>query len=90
MEMGSFIPLVFNTNGGMGKECNFLLSNLADKHYRKNGKSYARAISWLRTGISFDILRSVDSCFRGSRSPFHKNVDFLDDFTFNARNPDIF
>jgi len=90
VEMGSFTPLVFGTNGGMGKECKLFLSNLVEKRSRKNGESYASAISWLRTRISFEILRSVHTCVRGSRIPFHKNADFLDDFSVNARNVDIF
>ena len=56
LEMGSFTPLVFGMNGGMGKECKFFLSNLADILSRKNSKSYVSAISWLRTCILFDIL----------------------------------
>ena len=57
------------------------LSNLADKPSRKNGESYASAISWLRTRRSFEILRSVHTCVRGSRTFFHKNSNFLDDFS---------
>ena len=56
MEMGSFNSPVFGTNGGMWKECKLCLSNLADKLSRKSGESYASAISWLRTRISFEIL----------------------------------
>ena len=56
VEMGSFTPLVFGMNGGMGKECKLFLSNLADKLPRKNGESYVSAIYWLRTCILFDIL----------------------------------
>ena len=89
VEMGSFTPLVFGTNGGMGNECKLFLSNLADKLSRKNGEPYARAITWLRTRISFEILRSVHTCVRGSRTPFHNNPDFLDDFSVNIRNADI-
>ena len=80
---------VFGTNGGMGKKCKLFLSNLADKLFRNNGESYASAISWLETCISFEILRSLHTCLRGSRTPFHKNADFLDDFSVNARNEDI-
>ena len=35
------------------------------------------------------FLRSICS-LRGSRSPFHKDAEFLDDFSVNARNADIF
>ena len=31
VEMGSFTPLVFGTNGGMGNECQRFLKHLADK-----------------------------------------------------------
>ena len=82
-------PVVFGTNGGIGKKCKLLLSNLADKLSRNNGQSYASAISWLETCISFEILKSLHTCLRGSRTPFHKNADFLDDFSVNARNKDI-
>ena len=82
-------PVVFGTNGGIGKKCKLLLSNLADKLSRNNGQSYASAISWLETCISFEILKSLHTCLRGSRTPFHKNADFLDDFSVNARNEDI-
>ena len=78
--------VVFGTNGGMGK---LFLSNLADKLSRNNGESYASAISWLETCISFEISKSLHTCLRGSRTPFHKNADFLDDFSVNARNEDI-
>ena len=57
--------------------------------FPNNCESYASAISWLETCISFEILTSLHTCLRGSRTPFHKNADFLDDFSVNARNEDI-
>ena len=36
------------------------------------------------------FLRSVHTYVRGSRSPFLKDAAFLDDFSVNARNVDIF
>ena len=89
---GIFPPaplVVFGTNGGMGEKMQTFLSNLADKLSRNNVESYASAISWLETCISFEILTSLHTCLRGSRTPFHKNADFLDDFSVNARNEDI-
>ena len=54
-----------------------------------NGKSYASAISWLKTRIYFEILRSVHKCVKGSRTPFQENDDFLEDFSVNTRNAEI-
>ena len=38
VEMGSFTPLVFGTNGGMGVECQMFLRNLAEKMSKKDGE----------------------------------------------------
>ena len=72
VEMGTFTPFVLGTNGGMGIECQILLIG-----------SHA-VISWLRTRLSFEILRSVNMCVRGSRiiRPFKNANDFEDDFNF--------
>ena len=39
--------------------------------------------------ISFEILRSVHICVTGTKTPFLKNADFLDDFSVDVRNADI-
>ena len=86
-------PLVFGTNGGMGKECELFLSSLADKlPPPQNGKSYVSAISCFKTSISFEIFAICPHICSlwGSWSPFHKEADFLDDFSVNAKNADIF
>ena len=40
VEMGTFTPLVFGTNGGVGDECQKFLKHLAEKLSRKNGEDY--------------------------------------------------
>ena len=66
VEMGSFTPLVFGTNGGMGNECRRFLKHLADKIAQKDIEPYNTVIVlWLRTQISFELLRSVHTCVRG-------------------------
>ena len=65
VEMGSFTPLVFGTNGGMGNECQRFLKHLADKIAQKDTEPYSTVIAWLRTQISFELLRSVHACVRG-------------------------
>ena len=59
--MGSFTPLVFGTNGGMGADCNCFLKRLAEKLSEKNEEPYHITITWIRTLLSFEILRA-DVC----------------------------
>ena len=86
VKMGSFIPLVFGTNSGMGANCNCFLKCLAEKLSEKNEEPYHITITWIRTLLSFEILRSVHTCVRGSRTPF-RNIsqgDFFADCCLNA------
>ena len=55
--MGYFTPLVFGTNGGMGADCNCFLKRLAEKVSEKNEEPYDITITWIRTLLSFGILR---------------------------------
>ena len=43
----------------------------------------------LKQAYLLKFLRFVHTYVRGSRSPFLKGADFLDDFSVNARNADI-
>ena len=43
--MGSFRPLVFGTNGGMGVECQMFLRHLAEELSKKDGEPYAAVIT---------------------------------------------
>ena len=86
VEMGSFTHLVFGTNGGKGADCNCFLKRLTEKLLEKNEEPYHITITWIKTLLSFEILRSADACVRGSRTPFHKipQGDFIDDCRLNA------
>ena len=89
VEMGSFTPLVFGTNGGMGNECQRFLKHLADKIAQKDTEPYHVVITWLRTQISFELLRSVHACVRGSRTPFRSKIEQSLDCKINAASADI-
>ena len=83
VEHGTFTPLVMGTNGGMGKECIAFLQELAKKISLKQNDDYPVVMTWLRTKLSFEILRSTILCVRGSRRPWTISntndigVDFL-------------
>ena len=89
--MGSFTPLIFGTNGGMGGEAQMFVKTLAEKLANKTGQGYSETMTYIRTKLSFEILRSTIMCVRGSRTPFFKNYehDFLLDFKVNANLADI-
>ena len=89
--MGSFTPLVLETNGGMGADCSCFLKRLAEKISEKNEEPYHITITLIRTMLSFEILRSVHTCVRGSRTPFHKipQGDFIDDCRLNANQAGV-
>ena len=80
IENGSFTPLVFGSNGGMGEECEKFVSALADGLSAKSGESYAETIRWIRTQLSFEIIRAAVMCVRGSRVPFKFNELDISDF----------
>ena len=75
VENGSFTPLVFGTNGGLGEECQKFVQALSNKLSAKNGESYAQTTTWMRTRLSFEILRAAIACVRGSRAPFRNNTE---------------
>ena len=68
IEHGTFTPLVFTTTGGMGNECLGYHSRLAELIAIKKGEQYAKTMSWIRSRISFALLRSALVCLRGSRT----------------------
>ena len=70
--MRSFTSLVLGTKGGMGADCNCFFKRLAKKFSEKNEEPYHITITWIRTLLSFEILMSVHTCVRGSRTPFYK------------------
>ena len=70
IENGVFTPLVFGTNEGLGEECARFLSSLSAKISLKDDETYAHTITWIRTKLSFEILRSAIACVRGQESLF--------------------
>ena len=69
VEQGTFTPLVFTTTGGVAVECKRFHSRLAELIAIKKGEEYSTTMSWIRSKVSFPLLRSALLCLRGSRSP---------------------
>ena len=73
----------------MGEECKMFVKNLAEKLAEKDVECYPFVISWLRTRISFEILKSVNTSIRGSRQPFFRG-EVVNDFKVNCTAADLF
>ena len=58
IEKASFVPLVFSTNGAMGKEAEIFHKRLATLLSIKRSISYSDAISYIRRRLRFSILRT--------------------------------
>ena len=74
VEHGSFTPLVFATHGGMGRECRRFYQRLSEMIADKRDIAPSVATTFVRTKISFSLLRSTLLCLRGSRS-IRRNID---------------
>ena len=68
VEHGSFTPLVFSCLGGMSPECANFYNRLADKISEKRNIETSKGRSWVRTKLSFCLLRTTQLCIRGSRT----------------------
>ena len=64
----SFTPLCFAIDGMFGTEADFFLRHLAERLSIKWERSYSEVIGWVRSRLSFVILRATLLCVRGSRS----------------------
>ena len=68
IEHGTFTPLVFSCLGGMSTECSHFYNRIADKLSEKRDLDISKGRTWVRTKLSFSLLRSTNLCIRGSRT----------------------
>ena len=68
VENGTFTPLVFAANGGMGKECVRFYQRLSEMIAEKSKATTSLVSNNIRTAISFSLVRSTIRCIRGSRN----------------------
>ena len=52
------LPIVFSAYGGLGRQINHFVSALLDRLADKRHLEYNIAMNWIRTKISFMLLRS--------------------------------
>ena len=74
VEHGSFTPLVFCAMGGMAPECSIFYKRLSHLIAEKRNEKLSLVSTWVRTKISFALLRSALLCIRGTRSRYYKTI----------------
>ena len=82
IEHGTFTPLVYSINGGLGPECEKFHQHLDSA--TKTDKCYEKVLTWMRCKLSFIIMRSALLCLRGSHSV--GNLKAVDDFQLECEN----
>ena len=75
MEHGSFTPLIFTTSGGMSRQTKIFFIRVTELMAEKIREPKGYFTSWLRTRLSFSLVRSALLCLRGTRSPKRKFVN---------------
>ena len=82
VDQGSFSPLVFSVQGGMGTEAKVFYARLAEKIANKRKVDRNIIISWLRTILNYSQIRSMLMMLRGSRSL--KKINLEDETILHA------
>ena len=62
-----FTPFVVSVDGLLHREANHFMKRIAASLAAKLEKSYSETVSFVRTRLSFAILRSASLCLHGSR-----------------------
>jgi hypothetical protein len=67
VEHGTFTPLVFSSCGGNGFETGVFVSKLTEKLAEKKDLPESVVANYIRTKVSYELVRSQVACIRGSR-----------------------
>ncbi|KAG1664431.1 MFS-type transporter SLC18B1 [Nymphon striatum] len=93
IEHGTFTPLVFSAFGGMGYESSRFFKRLNEMIAEKKNEKTSVTMSYIRTKLSFSLLRSTLLCVRGSPSVKHEDggeqSDKLQNIKLILSNPEI-
>ncbi len=84
VEKASFTPLVYSTNGGMGKQASAFHKRVAQLLSEKTKETYSDIMNCMRTKLSYAMLRSTLVSVRGARGKYAKSYQSpLSSISFN-------
>ena len=67
VEHGTFTPIVLSSFGGYGHETGRFVSKLIEKIAEKKDLDQSVVANYVRTKVSFELIRSQVACLRGAR-----------------------
>lgn len=77
-----FTPLCVSVDGMLGREATKFVQHLADQLSYKWNYNYSSLINWVRTRLSFAVIRATILCLRGSRTKW-RSVHMFDGSPLN-------
>ena len=84
IEDGSFSPLIFATTGGASPITHKVIRRIASLIAQKSNERYPEVINFIRTRVSFSLLKSTILCIRGCRGQKSRTPDDISIETFNV------
>ncbi len=81
-EKSTFVPLVFTTTGGTGKECSRYHKRVAELIAARRNEKLSHVTSYIRTKISFSMLKSTLVAIHGIRGKQTKNPTPVAEISF--------
>ena len=75
VEHGSFTPIVLSAFGGFGYESGIFVKKLIEKLAEKRGDEKSIVANYVRTKLSFELVRSQVACIRGARKMQKMTID---------------
>ena len=84
IEHGCFSPLIFATTGGASPITHKPIRRIASLIDQKSNERYSKVINFIRTRVSFGLLKSTILCIRGCRGQKSKTPDDISIETFNV------
>ena len=79
VEKATLTAAVMSTSGGMGKEMDMLVRQIAMKLSVKRGERYSDTVGFIRRRICFDLLRTCVISLRGyKKTAAPESIRYLD------------
>ena len=84
IERGFFSPLIFATTGGASPITHKPIRRIPSLIAQKSNERYSEVVSFIRTRVSFSLLKSTTLCIRGCRGQKFKLPDNIGIEFFNV------